>query len=664
MGGERIESPQKDDSGLAKPDKSETPEKKGSGPQEAHPSPQALGSPRTASPADIPLTHENILYLQRAIGNRAVARLLQRKVELSHPDDPFEQEADRVAEEVMTLPDAAASESAQADMSLLEVESIQTKSLASTITPLLQREAAPEAEPTEQGAGRANDGSPEAAQNLESSLSSTGGGSPLPDEVRSFMEPQFGADFSHVRVHTGGNATRMNEDLNAEAFTYEQNIYYGSGRSPANDALTAHELTHVIQQTGGPRARSISGPVPDRVGTKLIQRSLTGSFPVTHGGFEVDLQTREGAVNTPPTHSGLDGYIRFVPNTTAPNSNSIVIIQVVKLTDVGGTDVTPSSLPAAQAPRGALGQPGLRTQDDAARGVEGGYFTDVHHQPNAAGPAVPRGSALSPRYDFQPAAPGTTGTVGQTPQPAQYGAGIGGVVGQTPGFKRSSDPSDIRSAAMFDAPGVADPRWNLDFSFESVAMGEDTMITYGAVKWGFGFRAGRIINEHISVLSSESATFNEALERHRDFYVHEPVTFYFPFDNDVLSASEAAKIDAFLPYLTRNPTAQMSLEGFADIRGGASARNADLARRRAQSVQAAMLGRGIAPGRITGISVGEAGVGASTSATTNAGTGDQPGGTAAVGADQDRDANRQFNRRVVVTFSHAAAAPAPAPAGP
>ena len=285
-------------------------------------------------------------------------------------------------------------------------------------------------------------------------------------------------------------------------------------------------------------------------------------------------------------------------------------------------------------------------------GVEGGFFTDVHHRPNAASPGVPQGSFLSPRYNFQPAAPGTVGVAGQTQQPAMYGGGTGGVVGQTPGFKRSDNLADIRSAAMYDFPGTNSKTANLDFSFETAALGEDTMITYGVVNWGFGLRAGHVVSEHLSVDPGLSATFGEAMERHRDFYVHEPVSFYFPFDSAVLSAAESAKIDTFLAYLTRNADVEMSLEGFADQVGGASDYNRDLSLRRAEAVEAALLGRGIAAARINGILIGH---GASTSATTNAGTGDQ-GGNAAVGADQRREANRWANRRVVLSFAHVPAA--------
>ncbi|WP_156972531.1 DUF4157 domain-containing protein, partial [Nitrosospira sp. NpAV] len=92
----------------------------------------------------------------------------------------------------------------------------------------------------------------EVGEDVESRLNrSKGGGSPLPDAVRSFMEPRFGMDFSQVRTHTGSDAIQMNRDVGANAFTHGADIYYGAHSSPENLELTAHELTHVVQQTGG-----------------------------------------------------------------------------------------------------------------------------------------------------------------------------------------------------------------------------------------------------------------------------------------------------------------------------------------------------------------------------------------------------------------------------
>ena len=65
------------------------------------------------------------------------------------------------------------------------------------------------------------------------------------------MEPRFGIDFSQVRVHTGQDAIQKCRGLSAQAFTHGQHIYYGAGKAPGPNAETAHELAHVVQQTGG-----------------------------------------------------------------------------------------------------------------------------------------------------------------------------------------------------------------------------------------------------------------------------------------------------------------------------------------------------------------------------------------------------------------------------
>jgi outer membrane protein OmpA-like peptidoglycan-associated protein len=424
----------------------------------------------------------------------------------------------------------------------------------------------------------------------------------------------------------------------ADALTHGNHIFDGSARRPTPDLLTAHEPGHVTQQRGSTHAAEPT--------LKRVQRSTTGSFPVANGIFEIDWQTRQGKTDASNPHIGLDGYMRFLPNVGTPNSNNIVFTQIAKLTDLKGTDVDAGTDAGPQAPRGALGTPGIRTADDALRGVEGGFSTDATHA-TGAGP-VPAGSALSPDYDVSPAAPGTVGPQGKTAQPAIRGGGVGLQFRQDTGFKRSDDPADMDSVAMYDIPGTTSTTANLKFDFESVVRGVDTEFTYGVVKWGFQIVDGVVGSEYLNALDGASATFEEALNRHMDFYVHEPMTFYFEFNKDQVTATEEAKIDHLLPYLARNPKATMALTGEADIRGGASRYNLDLSLRRAEAVKAAMIAKGIPEKAFDSITLGQ---GASTSATTNAGTGDM-GGDPAVGADQDREANRWANRRVTVTFTN------------
>ena len=44
------------------------------------------------------------------------------------------------------------------------------------------------------------------------------------------MESRFGADFSNVNIHTGSYAVQMSKELNAQAFTVGNNIYFNEGK--------------------------------------------------------------------------------------------------------------------------------------------------------------------------------------------------------------------------------------------------------------------------------------------------------------------------------------------------------------------------------------------------------------------------------------------------
>ena len=164
---------------------------------------------------------------------------IQPKLTIGAPGDKYEQEADWMANQVMRMvvPDKPNTPTVQPVQ-----DSLQRKCAAC--------EQEEDKVQTKLSIQSATDVGLQAGDNIESRLnSSKGRGSPLPDEVRSFMEPRFGADFSQVRVHTGSEAVQMNRELNAQAFTHKQDVYFGAGKAPARDKLTAHELTHVVQQT-------------------------------------------------------------------------------------------------------------------------------------------------------------------------------------------------------------------------------------------------------------------------------------------------------------------------------------------------------------------------------------------------------------------------------
>jgi hypothetical protein len=201
------------------------------------------------SPPHVPQAHDQILALQRSLGNQGVGRLLQMSsnhagVSIGPPAGQHEQQADQVA--------------AQAGQrnSGLGSEDLRTF--------------------------------PSATQaNVNNTF---GAGAPLPEPLRDALEPQFGYDLSQVRVHTGGLAAESATSIDASAFTVGHNIVFGPGQyapeTSAGQRLITHELAHVVQQGAG--AATAYGGLP------LIQRSpgppANLDLPWTQGGvslFEV-----------------------------------------------------------------------------------------------------------------------------------------------------------------------------------------------------------------------------------------------------------------------------------------------------------------------------------------------------------------------------------------
>ena len=184
-------------------------------------------------------THSSVLQLQRTLGNQHVAQLMRAK---------------RLTPQgkIIGLQRRACAAATSGEG---ECQTLQSKSTAGLVASGSQPQAGKD---YEQGKSILADrvgpqaDSFEAESAIESRLSmSKGHGSRLPDAVRAYMEPRFGADFSQVRVHTDASAVQMNRGVGAEAFTHGSDIYFGAGNGPNDLALTTHELTHVVQQAGG-----------------------------------------------------------------------------------------------------------------------------------------------------------------------------------------------------------------------------------------------------------------------------------------------------------------------------------------------------------------------------------------------------------------------------
>src|SRR5580692_5987186 len=79
-------------------------------------------------------------------------------------------------------------------------------------------------------------------------------GRPLDSGARAFMEPRFNYDFGRVRVHAGPLAAESAKAVGAQAYTVGQDVVFDEGRYEPSTTegrrLLAHELSHVVQQTG------------------------------------------------------------------------------------------------------------------------------------------------------------------------------------------------------------------------------------------------------------------------------------------------------------------------------------------------------------------------------------------------------------------------------
>lgn len=158
---------------------------------------------------------------------------LQAKLMVNQPGDVYEQEADRVADQVMRIADGTSS-AMRKDLSVM-----------------------PKASEGEQA-------SHEAPPIVNQALSSAG--QPLDAGTQETMGARFGTDFSHVRVHADEQANDSAQAIHARAYTVGNDVVFGGGQykpgTSEGQRLLAHELTHVVQQTA-----SLASP-------KTVQRRL------------------------------------------------------------------------------------------------------------------------------------------------------------------------------------------------------------------------------------------------------------------------------------------------------------------------------------------------------------------------------------------------------
>ncbi len=193
---------------------------------------------------------------------------VQMKLTVNKVGDKYEQEADKMADKVMRMPAPPAVED--------KVQRQPEEKLQKKEEDKIQKAPANE----EKLQRFSNQTPPDVSANTQSAIQSKkAGGQPLSDDVRGFMEPRFGTDFSSVRVHHDAEAGGLSNQLSARAFTHENHVFFSHGQyqpgSSEGKQLLAHELTHTIQQghaiQRSPQISTTATPPPiQRLGVQTV----------------------------------------------------------------------------------------------------------------------------------------------------------------------------------------------------------------------------------------------------------------------------------------------------------------------------------------------------------------------------------------------------------
>jgi hypothetical protein len=83
------------------------------------------------------------------------------------------------------------------------------------------------------------------------------GGAALGGQLRERLEASLGVDLSDVRVHADTATARKIDRMGVRAMAYGHNIFLGTGISPGDVPVMAHEVAHVLQQQGGASAQGL-----------------------------------------------------------------------------------------------------------------------------------------------------------------------------------------------------------------------------------------------------------------------------------------------------------------------------------------------------------------------------------------------------------------------
>ncbi len=184
-----------------------------------------------------------LFRLLRSTGNRATGQAIQAKLLVNRPGDAFEEEADRVADHVMRMPESQVQRACACGGTCDDCREDDAAQIRRT----------PAAPVSVAGDWGGTDAPASVARVLRSP------GESLDPATRAFMQPRLGVDLGAVRIHRDPWAAESAREVQALAYTVGPNVVFAGGLyAPGTSAgrrLLAHELVHTIQQ-GATRASS------------------------------------------------------------------------------------------------------------------------------------------------------------------------------------------------------------------------------------------------------------------------------------------------------------------------------------------------------------------------------------------------------------------------
>lgn len=192
------------------------------------------------------------------------AKINPKSMTVGAVNDPMEHEADAMADRVMRMQEPVV------QRKCAHCEKEEEQAHRKPMTPFVQM--------------KRDEGGFAVPEQVTSQINTArGGGNALSGETKSFMESRFGNDFSQVKIHTDANAVQLSRQLNAQAFTVGNDVFFNEGKfAPESDSgkrLLAHELTHTMQQGGQVRRLVNASHVSCRT-TGLINPNLSGDEAV------------------------------------------------------------------------------------------------------------------------------------------------------------------------------------------------------------------------------------------------------------------------------------------------------------------------------------------------------------------------------------------------